>query len=256
MYKIGHFLIKYCIITYFVLVGIINFILGFVIHSETVTRLLDAFLSFIIILIISNVYHNCPLKRFRRTCKLDLFQMDINFAEEKFQFKEEKELVEYFKLYYNYYSLGPCLEVINELENYIENPLGLNLYLLLFLCLIEIKDEETFIKYKNKLLYKIASSKKNIIRSIFAKEDNTLFNLYELVIKNDVNSEKVFVNDIEAGKFKNRLDKTVIYYFLSLYYNQNSDSESEKKVLKKVIEFGDETYMAKNARERLKKLNS
>ena len=61
---------------------------------------------------------------------------------------------------------------------------------------------------------------------------------------------------MESENFYNRLDKVIIYYFLSIYYSKREDILSEKEALKKVIDLGNSTYMAKNARERLEKIET
>lgn len=69
---------------------------------------------------------------------------------------------------------------------------------------------------------------------------------------NNVESENVIFIHIKTSKKKP--DITYDYYTLAKCSMKKNDTKNEKKYLEKVIEFGNDTFMAKDAKKRLKKL--
>lgn len=266
MYKVIFILKKYYILTYFVLCEIYGSVLDFMFHNHTISILLGPLVS---VITVNTIYIKCdyyPLKRYQRTCKLDLLKSDIEYARKKITSKNKQEILEKLDTYYNYFAFGPTSEIIDTLQKKAPS-YSPKFYDILFLSLIEKKDKSTIRKVKENLAHEIRSNKiyyklgkivmkdniliNKMLSKIIRKYD-TLYLLDSMILENEKSCEKKLLNNINLKIYRNKLDLAVIYYFLSIYYNQNGDYISEKDALNKVVVYGDENYMAKMARKRLK----
>lgn len=181
-----------------------------------------------------------PLINFISNLNIDEYRNKINLIKDSTPYPKWKKAIKINDYVLNYYTKGSNLELIKDIQNsfnYFSNNNKQICTVLLFYCFMDNKD----IKNLDKLL-----EKKSI--------NVGLKKLYNLIIQNDHKYEKELLYSIDNKNKK--LYTVTIYYFLSTYYNQNNKYELEKEALNKVVELGDKTYMAKNAKKRLKELNT
>lgn len=102
---------------------------------------------------------------------------------------------------------------------------------------IDLCEKSLDIMIANKINKKEIEKARNILSFVEGEKDNYLEEILKKL-------------DKEKYKFK----KVLYYIYLSVYYFNKNDLANYKECLKKIIEYGNNTYFAKDAREKLNKL--